>query len=75
MIVYVVLNSKFKEHLLHTFRDVGTFIGCNHCTQAFHENNREDNMELETKSSFIETKQRSPNNSHQNEDDRSPVFV
>ena len=28
MVVYVILNSKFKEHLVEIFQDVWTRLGC-----------------------------------------------
>ena len=31
MVVYVILNSKFKEHLVEIFQDVWTMLGCKTC--------------------------------------------
>lgn len=41
MIVYVVLNSKFKDHLLQTLQDFGTWITCHTCSNNFHKEKRE----------------------------------
>ena len=31
MVVYVILNSKFKEHLVEIFQDIWTMLGCKTC--------------------------------------------
>ena len=31
MVVYVILNSKFKEHFVQIFQDIGKFLGCKRC--------------------------------------------
>ena len=78
MIVYVVLNSKFKEHLLQVFRDIANFISCNKCKKdSVYNESREDATELFTRKTFTESYpvQNSPIQMHDITDNRSPVFV
>ena len=78
MIVYVVLNSKFKEHLLQMFRDMGNFMGCNKCQEDFvHNQIPQDNTEQLTPKTFTESchGQNSPMMLYDITDNRTPVFV
>ena len=78
MIVYVVLNSKFKEHLLQMFSDMGNFLGCNqYQKRSVHNQSPQDNTEQLTLKTVTETcpGQNSPILLHDMTDNRTPVFV
>ena len=76
MIVYVVLNSKFKEYLLQSLRGIAGFFGCKDCCMQEHQNKeQEDEIDLVTQKSVLEIAQQSPSYLHIQRDNRSPVFV
>ena len=84
MIVYVVLNSKFKEHFLQMFQDIGSAIRCKTCKRNARDERRENNMEELFRTSTEYTQktlleksitQSRPNMIHDVTDNRAPVFV
>ena len=76
MIVYVVLNSKFKDYLLQSLRGIARLFGCKDCCKEEYQNNeKEVEIDLVTQKSVSEIAQQSPSYLHRQRDKRSPVFV
>ena len=76
MIVYVILNSKFKDYLLQSQRGIARLFGCKDCCKEEYQNNeKEVEIDLVTQKSVLEIAQQSPSYLHRQRDNRSPVFV
>ena len=81
MVVYVILNSKFKEHLVEIFQDAWTLFGCKtRQTERIIRQEQEDqictslplNEKIDIETTII---QKSPKLSRDLKDTRPPVYV
>ena len=81
MVVYVILNSKFKEHLVEIFQDAWTLFGCKtRQTERIIHQEQEDqictslplNEKIDIETTII---QKTPKLSRDLKDTRPPVYV